>query len=378
MNNLSKINSASLRFRNVPREVPHKFRVKNVFAGKLKQDITMPRQDQTTLKHKLPKLDFNITNRCNFRCIHCCFKSGECMHKEFSLNKIQKTLLEFKKLDGQRIDITGGEPMMRKDVYQIIKIAKNLQLKTELVTNGSLLSKNKLQKFKKLGLDDIAISLDGSNFQTYAKIRLVNKKTYDKVVNIIKTCIELGFYTKINTVVFNSNLSDLINITKQAIQWGANEHGLYYFSPIGRGNNHQEQVADPLTFHKILKKEYKKVDKKIKLSVEVPILKKSKTKNLNISCYLQDAWHLQILPDGNVYPCAIMAAYRQPLGNLYEESLSQIWQKAHDKKFFKKNVKPLFNKYQGCVNYPECSGLIKNGRYSFVCLCRKFKIKELT
>ena len=331
------------------------------------------------MKYKnLPKLDFNVTNRCNFRCIHCCFSSGERMLKEFSLKKIKNVLHNFKKIGGKRIDITGGEPMIRKDIGKIIKISKELGLKTELVTNGSLLSLSKLKQFKKLGLDDIAISLDGSDFLIYSKIRLVNKRTYQRVIQNIKHSVKLGFYTKINTVVFKSNLHNLVEITKQAINMGAKEHGLYYFSPIGRGNNNQQEVANPLEFIKIVRNQYPKFQNKIKLSIEVPMLENKLANRLNTSCYLRDPWHLQILPDGNVYPCAIMAACQKPLGNLYRESLEEIWHKANQVDFFQKNVKPLFKKYRGCVNYPSLYKLLGQNNHCFVCLCRKFKINQIS
>lgn len=93
----------------------------------------------------LPKLDLNITNRCNFRCIHCCFNSGETTLPEFSFEKIKEILKEFKTLGGERIDITGGEPLLRSDLPEIIKLGKDLNLKIELVTNGSLLTDEKLK-----------------------------------------------------------------------------------------------------------------------------------------------------------------------------------------------------------------------------------------
>lgn len=49
----------------------------------------------------LPKLDFNVTNRCNFRCIHCCFNSGETLLDEFSIKKIKEVLRDFRELGGQ-------------------------------------------------------------------------------------------------------------------------------------------------------------------------------------------------------------------------------------------------------------------------------------
>ena len=126
---------------------------------------------------RLTKLDLNITNKCNFRCAHCAFDSGIMQIPEFTTKELERILIETKALGGKRFDITGGEPLVRKDVGKIISIGKNLDYKIELVTNGSLLNKEKLRNFKELGLDGIAISLDGSNSELYNRIRKKDRKS---------------------------------------------------------------------------------------------------------------------------------------------------------------------------------------------------------
>ncbi|MEK7508440.1 MAG: radical SAM protein, partial [Patescibacteria group bacterium] len=245
----------------------------------------------------LPKLDLNVTNRCNFRCIHCCFNSGETMLPEFSLDKIKNILKEFKTLGGERIDITGGEPLLRPDLPKIIKIGKDLNLKIELVTNSSLLTDEKLKLFKQLGLDAIAISLDGSDYQTYKKIRPIKQNIYKLIIENIQKCVNYGFPVKINTVVFNSNLDDLAKINELAIKWGAKEHGFYYFTPVGRGAKSSTEVVDPMRWLTYIRQTLLKSKDKIKLSLENPLLDSNLTKDADTSCYLKNPWHLQILPD---------------------------------------------------------------------------------
>lgn len=354
----------------------------------------------------LPKIDLNATNDCNFRCHHCCFKSGELKMSELSYEKIEKCLNEFKELGGQRIDITGGEPLMRPDIIKIIKLSKKLGLKTELVTNGSLLTETVLKKLKEIKLDGIAISLDGYNFETYSKIRQTDEKAFNGVLENISSSVCLGFYTKINTVVFEMNLDEIYDIAKLAIALGVNEHGLYYFSPIGRGYTSGIETANPIAWLDIIRNKLTRLKNKIKFSIETPIVEKEISPRLNIECFLKDPWHIQILPDGNVYPCAIMAAYQKPIANLRKNSIKEIWN--NEKLWsgsYQKEVAPLFEKFGGCVNYPffshlinpvrnssfqlsqessirksisgEVSNGVKSGQFEFVCLCRKFKIEEL-
>jgi AdoMet-dependent heme synthase len=338
-----------------------------------------PKKDQAS--KALPKLDFNVTNECNFRCIHCCFQSGRAKLGQFSCAKIKKVLQLFKKLGGWRIDITGGEPETRPDLIKIISIAKELNLKTELVTNGSLLNQEKLRRYKDLGLEGIAISLDGSTPEKYQRIRQTPRETFCRVLHSIKESADSGFYTKVNTVVFANNIFDLTNISQLAVSLGAKEHGFYYFSPIGSGQTHAEETADPLAWLKVVREELPAFKNQIKISLETPIIEESKAREskLDASCFLDSPWHLQILPDGFVYPCAIMAAYQRPLANLYHSSLRQIWEskKLWNKNFYAKNARPLFKRFSSCVDYPAVHQLVKTGEYRFVCLCRKFSLEEL-
>jgi len=204
-------------------------------------------------RERLPKLDLNITNGCNFRCVHCAFDSGVIDMSELSLDELEKILTDTKKLGGKRFDITGGEPLVREDVEEIIKLGKRLNYKIELVTNASLLTLNKLKRFRKLGLDQIAISLDGPNSKIYNKIRRKDKETFDKVIENIRFSKKLGFYTKINTTVFNCNLDDIPNIINLAIKLDVDELGLYYFTPIGRGCRSNEFAVEPIKWLKFIR-----------------------------------------------------------------------------------------------------------------------------
>lgn len=327
----------------------------------------------------MPKLDFNITNRCNFRCRHCCFASGEVMLNEFSLEKIKDILAEFITLGGQRIDITGGEPTLRQDYLEIIDYAKKIGLKVELVTNGSLISEGQLKKLRVIGLDAIAVSLDGSNYEIYKKTRPVDRMVYERIIYNIKLIIQHGFYLKINTVVRNSNLLDLVKINDLAIKVGASEHGFYYFTPVGRGGDDCREVVDPLVWLDLVRDKLVSRQKYIKLSLETALVENNLCGNNQTECYLKNPWHLQILPDGNVYPCAIMAAIGASIGNLFDSSLTDIWQdkRLWDGSYYKKNVLLLIERYGTCVNFGQNFKQVLMRGYKPVCLMCKYKTKEL-
>jgi len=327
---------------------------------------------------KLPKLDLNITNRCNFRCVHCAFDSGITKMDELSVPELKKILEDTRELGGERIDITGGEPLLREDLEDILRVGKSLGYRIELVTNGSLLTTQKLQRFKELGLDALAISLDGSNFNEYARIRNVDYTTYKRVIKTIMDACNLGFYTKINTVVFKSNLENIPSITQFCIATGVKEHGLYYFSPVGRGNSAREYSVEPSTLLKCIREKLMMFDSRIKLSIEVPFIEKGLLKK-ECGCIMKDdPYHLQILPDGKVYPCAILASYKKPLANVHDVSVKDIWCNTKLWDDYSAFVEAeVFQKYCGaCVDY-HAFATKKYQDYTMICPLRKFNVGEL-
>lgn len=335
-------------------------------------------------KKELVKLDHNVTNCCNFGglCLHCCFRAGMCNLNDPSFEQLASIVRDFKQMGGKRSDITGGEPTIRKDIDKIIKLYKSLEIKTELVTNGSIVTVEQLKRYREWGLDQVAVSLDGSELESYRHIRRIpSAHIFKRVLRTIKESSLLGYFTKVNTVVFASNLEALPDICQRAIDLGAHEHGFYYFSPIGNGESSPLEVADPVRWLEIIRTKLWPLKDRIKLSIEVPIIEAELVERtgLDISCFMEDPWHLQILPHGGVYPCAIMSSYDRPIGNVNEKALSEIWMMSElrDGTYYYKNIEPLMREFGGCVNYPSFSHLIRSGRYRFMCLCKKFDIEEL-
>jgi radical SAM protein with 4Fe4S-binding SPASM domain len=327
-------------------------------------------------ERNLPKLDLNITNKCNLRCKHCAFDSGIVKLDEMTLEQLTALLKQTKQLGGRKIDVTGGEPTTRKDYVEIIKIAKGLGYKVELVTNSLLLNREKLIMLKELGLDGVAISLDGSTWETHHNIRNISKEQYQKVRENIQTAVKLGFYTKINSTLFESNLHELTDIIKWGAEIGAKEVGLYYFTPIGRGNRNNVRSVEPLKWLNFVRTELVKVKDLLEVSLETPLLEKELYTPEMGCIWNVDAYHLQVLPDGNVYPCAIMASYMKSVGNLHQNTVAEIW---NDKNIWVRYhgvLKDLFNQHGGCVNFPNFD-LRKYPGHTFVCPLRKFLVEDL-
>lgn len=164
-------------------------------------------------------LRLSITENCNLRCKYCIGDDFSICKKEtLSLGKIKNIVKAANNIGVKKIRLTGGEPLLREDLVDIISFIKsvNPDIEIGITTNGYLLL-DKLDKLKNAGLDRLNISIDSLNENKYKKITKFGD--LNRVLLAIKKAHEIGFKNiKINTVYianFNDDeVEDFINFAK--------------------------------------------------------------------------------------------------------------------------------------------------------------------
>lgn len=154
----------------------------------------------------------NLTDECNSSCRMCWskFRTKKAVVKELSTSQIKQIILQLKEWLGSFIlTLAGGEPTLRKDVWELISYANNLGIVTVLSTNGSLIKKQTLPLIFKSRLNYIKISLDTLNPDTYYSIRGIN---FSK--QVLQTLKLLSKYNNkisisVNTVITKHNVFEL-------------------------------------------------------------------------------------------------------------------------------------------------------------------------
>lgn len=145
-------------------------------------------------------LELQITRKCNLQCRHCYIGPSETV--ELPLKKIQDILTEFEEMQGLRLLITGGEPLLHRQFQEINNILPDYAFRKILFTNGLLLKKEILKTLK---VDEIQISVDGLESGHEA---LRGEGTFKKTMSAIETAIHAGFAVSISTMVHSKNLDD--------------------------------------------------------------------------------------------------------------------------------------------------------------------------
>lgn len=165
-------------------------------------------------------LRISITDKCNLRCKYCMPEKGipKVEHEDvMTIEEYLKIVAVFKKLGITKVRITGGEPLVKKGVVDLISGCKEIGIKEIAMTTNGILLKDKIKELKEAGLSRVNISLDSLDNEKYSQI--TRGGNLQDVLDSIEACKKYNITPiKINTVMMrNFNLNefrDFVNLTK--------------------------------------------------------------------------------------------------------------------------------------------------------------------
>lgn len=279
---------------------------------------------------KLEELWIYTTLACNLRCRHCLVSAGKELEEELTTEEIKKLVDEAVVLGVKRFYITGGEPFIKDDIFELIKyITKDKNCELIILTNATLFDNKKISAMEEIKGPKLVIqvSLEGPNAEIHDRLR--GKGNFDKVVKGIKKLIGIGITPIVSTALNKYNEKNIEDISRFLSKLGLKEHNILWMHAKGRGaDNLNELYVPPDKITRAMKKlrrAYK--DQKIILdnaeSLKVRARAKRGRKNdLCNNCYKK----VCVNSDGHVYPCASFNGDRQfDAGSVREKSLKDIW-----------------------------------------------------
>lgn len=301
-------------------------------------------------------ISWNTTRACNLNCKHCYRDAGSKDKNELSF-KEAKALLEEIKLAGFKIVVlSGGEPLLRKDIYGIVEYTRYLGMKAVLGTNGTLINEEVARKLKKAGLSRVGISLDSQNPKLHDDFRNF-KGAFDKVLSAIQALKKVGLEFQIHTTLTKHNYKEIDSLINLAGELGASAYHIFFLVPTGRGRKQSEDVVPVRDYYRLLSKildRQKEVSLELKPVCAPQFLPLALKKGMNLrfmrGC-LAGISYCCILPNGDVHPCPYLPL---KLSNVRKEKFSVIWK---DNKIFKE-LRTL--NYKGrcreCIYKELCGG----------------------
>ncbi len=287
-----------------------------------------------------PLVFWNITYRCNLRCLHCYIRAkAEKDPSELSTEQAKRLAEEMVSMRIPLVILSGGEPLIREDFWEIVEpMAKAPFPKLSLSTNGTLITKDVAQKLKDYGFSYIGISIDSIVPQYHDKFRGV-PGAFESTLRGIRNSLEVGLDVGIRTTITKYNIKEVPDIVKWSADQGIKRVSFYLLDTIGRG----EEIKDWLPTKEQLKwmadvvidlaREY--ADKLEILIVRgnfmgIYIAKKLAKDKEDFEKYLKmlqaqgdcGRKSISIYPNGDVKPCQFIDWVT--LGNVKEQSLREI------------------------------------------------------
>ncbi len=281
-----------------------------------------------------------ITQKCNLRCKHCYNfdrSTPYASQNELTLNEIYKALDALADLGVLSLNISGGEPLLHPDLFDILDYAQSHHFHLRIKSNGTLITKDLAKKLRTHGVKEIDISLYGANEDSY--ISFSQKKGFSKTIQSIRFCKEAGLPVNTSIILHRGNYTELAEMIRIL-----EEIGVQYF------------VSDEITDR------YDGTEAKTDLALQEEdylILLKGPHRHFfahenadkNVMCGCAKSV-IGIDAHGEVYPCI---GAPLPCGNIRHQELRKIWDESPTLKRIRALEFKDFDECSKCSLITKCS-----------------------
>ena len=296
--------------------------------------------------HTLPlsapvNVTWEITKRCNLSCRHCLSRDrmASC-NNDMSFEEAKGFIEQLLEADVFQVNIGGGEPFIREDIWDILAYCHQYKMVTCVSTNGSMIDKDTSERLANMPYTYLQVSLDGADEKTNDAIR--GEGTFAFAMEAINNLTVAGFKNlSINTVVTRVNFHQLPALYLLAKEYSAKPR-LSRFRPSGAGSEVWDEyyltkeqtleLADILSAHK-----------DITTGDSFFSITRDDRKHLGLNMCGAAKMTCSVSPEGNLYPCAFLQEETFLAGNVLKERFIDIWQNS-----------PILNKFRN-LNPASCA-----------------------
>jgi Fe-coproporphyrin III synthase len=296
-----------------------------------------------------PVVFWNLTDRCNLSCTHCYSRSGPGCTPEGELPTAEaiRVIDDLADMGVPLILFTGGEPLLREDIWELARHAGSRGLKMALSTNGTLITPGVARKIRDCGIEYAGISLDGARAETHDLYRN-SPGAFDRTIRAFASCKEAGLRCGVRVTLTKENCRELGALVDLSLSLGASRFCLYWLVPTGRGSDSyarlqlgRDEVIEALS---LLYRKAKETDPTAMefLTVDAPqdaihllaSMEKDGSADLADARELLESLHggcsagtrvANIDTRGNVYPCQFARSPEFLVGNVRDRRFSELW-----------------------------------------------------
>ncbi len=281
----------------------------------------------TTEKYVPLVLSWNVTLRCNLKCAHCYINAKDTkLPDELSTDAAKMLIHQITEVSRPLLILSGGEPLLREDIYEIIRYGVDRGLRMGMGSNGMLIDNEVTRRLEDAGMGTVAISLDSSVPERHDEFRGV-KGCWEHAVNAIKSLKKSRIQVQVNSTVTPQNYDEVDDIMSLAESLGVENFHLFFLVPTGRGTDIED--ITPRMYEDMIKSTLAKTTKyklNVKPSCAPQFMRVAKEEGVDMSRWVRGCmaglYYCRIYPSGEVTPCPYMPLN---LGNVRERSFKDIW-----------------------------------------------------
>ena len=299
----------------------------------------------------ISSLQFELSSRCNERCIHCYIPNGKKNTGfDMPLAKVKGILDEFAEMGGIHVTLSGGEAFLHKDLLEICKYCREKDLKISILSNWISLKDEQIPVLKEVNLSLIQTSLYSMNPEIHDKITTV-KGSFEKTKAAIEKLVAADIPVQISCPLMKANKDGYADVLKYAQKLKIKAQTDYIM--MAQANLDTSNLANRLSLEeteKVLRDifeydlEYQAITLNLKPKDEERKFDKERFLKEPVCGVGYD--NCCITANGDVYPCAGWQEY--VLGNVYKQSLKEIWENSERVKYLRKITNASFPKCADC------------------------------
>ncbi len=302
-------------------------------------------------------MSWNVTRECNMKCSHCYINATEKkLSNELSTQEGKDLMDQICQVSKPLLILSGGEPLLRPDIYELIRYGSSKGLKMGLGSNGSLIDETVAAKLKAAGIATVSISLDSHIPSQHDEFRGV-AGSWEKAVNACKVLRKNNVLVQINTTLTQQNYNQIDDIMSLAEEIGVENFHLFFLVPTGRGAKLED--ISPQKYEDMITNTFAKVAKhklNVRPSCAPQFMRIAKGMGLDMRQWVRGClaglYYCRIYPNGDVTPCPYLPI---KLGNVLEEDFKEIWFKSNIFKALR-NPNALKGKCGACDYRSLCGG----------------------
>lgn len=314
--------------------------------------------------YPLHTLFWETTLRCNARCAFCGSGCGEntCFPDELTTEEISTALhrlAEQQPVKDVMINVTGGEPLLRQDVFEVMTQAVSWGFSWGMVTNGSLITPQVIRRMKESGMKTLTVSLDGCA-ATHEHLRRLPSGSLDRILAGLRQIAAEGFldHLQVTTVVNRQNLDELEALRALLLPIGLNSWRVVTADPIGRAKDNAHILLDRAGMSR-----YFAFMEQYRQDTTLPVLPSCShyfgawESRLRTRCFDCGAGTrvMSILYNGDIFVCPNVERRPELIqGNVRTHDLAERWQNGFG--FFRQKHRTLSERCRTCDERDSCRG----------------------